>query len=74
MSKKHFRALAEAIASIADKAERERVCDLVGGVCIGCNGRFCWYTFCAPVRWRLTYGNSNKENRSGRFHGRIPGD
>ncbi len=50
MSKKHFRALADAIARIADKAERERVCELVGAVCAGCNGRFCWYT------WRAACG------------------
>ena len=53
MSKKHFRALADAIASIADKAERERVCDLVGAVCAGCNGRFCWHTWRAGL-WGLT--------------------
>ena len=35
MSKKHFRALADAIASIADKAERERVCESSGAVCAG---------------------------------------
>jgi hypothetical protein len=40
MSKKHFRALADAIASIADKRERERAARLVADVCIGFNGRF----------------------------------
>jgi hypothetical protein len=40
MSKKHFRALAEAIASIANKAERARAAHLVADVCIGFNGRF----------------------------------
>jgi hypothetical protein len=40
MSKKHFRALADAIANIADKTERERAARLVADVCIGFNGRF----------------------------------
>ncbi len=40
MSKKHFRALADAIASIADSTERERAARLVADVCIGFNGRF----------------------------------
>ena len=40
MSKKHFRALADAIANIADNVERERAARLVADVCIGFNGRF----------------------------------
>jgi len=40
MSKKHFRALADAIASIPNKAERGRVARLIADVCIGFNGRF----------------------------------
>jgi len=40
MSKKHFRALADAIASIANTAERQRAARLVADVCVGFNGRF----------------------------------
>lgn len=40
MSKKHFRALADAIATIANKTERERVARLIADVCNGFNGRF----------------------------------
>jgi len=42
MSKKHFNALAEAIACISDDGERKRTAELVGSVCAGCNGRFDW--------------------------------
>lgn len=40
MSKKHFRALADAIAAIANNKERERAARLIADVCIGFNGRF----------------------------------
>jgi hypothetical protein len=50
MSKKHFKALAEAIAQIADTEERERTASLVGRVCADCNDRFDWY------RWRSACG------------------
>ena len=42
MSRKHFRALAEAIAGIECTVERERMASLVGGVCADCNDRFNW--------------------------------
>ena len=40
MSKKHFQALADAIACIENAEERERAAKLVADVCIGFNGRF----------------------------------
>lgn len=46
MSRKHFKALAEAISQISDLRERERIAGLIGDVCCSCNGRFDWY------RWR----------------------
>lgn len=45
MSRKHFRALAEAIAGIENTGERERMTELVGAVCAECNGRFSWFTW-----------------------------
>lgn len=53
MSRKHFRELAEAIATIKDDGERERVAGLIGGVCAGCNGNFnwsIWYSACNVKR------------------------
>ncbi len=45
MSKKHFVALAAAIASIANTAERKRTAHLIAEVCKRLNGRF------KPVRF-----------------------
>ena len=42
MSRKHFRALAEAIAGINDADDRERTAKLIGNVCAGCNDNFNW--------------------------------
>ena len=42
MSRKHFRALADAISCITDDGERERVAHLIGGVCASCNENFNW--------------------------------
>lgn len=50
MSRKHFRALAEAIAGIECPDERSRMADLVGTVCADCNDRFSWST------WRSACG------------------
>jgi hypothetical protein len=40
MSKKHFRALADAIACIDNSEERARAARAVADVCAGFNGRF----------------------------------
>jgi len=40
MTKKHFRAFADAIANIDDRTERERVASLVANVCRQFNSRF----------------------------------
>ena len=40
MSKKHFIALAEAIRGISSPAERERMAELIAGVCQQCNSNF----------------------------------
>jgi len=45
MSRKHFRALAEAISGISCAEERKRTAELVGAVCAGSNGRFNWSTW-----------------------------
>ena len=45
MSKKHFIAMAKAIATITDNAERERVAKLIGGVCAESNVNFKMSTF-----------------------------
>lgn len=50
MSRKHFRALAEAISGISCADERKRVAELVGSVCAGCNGNFNWYTWHCACR------------------------
>lgn len=42
MSRKHFRALAEAISGISCADERKRVAKLIGDVCAGSNGNFNW--------------------------------
>ena len=42
MSRKHFRALADAIAGIEDREERKRMAKLIGDVCQSCNGNFNW--------------------------------
>ena len=42
MSRKHFRALAKAIAGIECADERERMTQLIGDVCASCNGNFNW--------------------------------
>ncbi len=49
MSRKHFRALAEAIAGIECPDERKRMALLIGNVCARCNGNFnwsMWYNAC----------------------------
>ena len=40
MSRKHFRAIAAAVAEIADAAERKRAAELMAAVCAGFNTRF----------------------------------
>lgn len=53
MSRKHFRALAEAISGISCADERKRVAELIGDVCAGCNGNFnwsTWYSACGVER------------------------
>ena len=50
MSRKHFRALAKAIAGIENHDERVRMADLVGEVCSECNDLFDW------TRWRAACG------------------
>jgi len=42
VSRKHFRALAEAIADIECPDERERMASLIGYVCASFNGNFNW--------------------------------
>ncbi len=42
MSRKHFRALADAIAGIKDADDRKRTAKLIGEVCAGCNSNFNW--------------------------------
>ena len=42
MSRKDFRALAEAISSIKDSTERERIMQLIGEVCQSTNVNFDW--------------------------------
>lgn len=46
MSRKHFKALAEAIKGISDADERENTAELIGNVCADCNDRFNWDTWC----------------------------
>jgi hypothetical protein len=49
MSRKHFVALAQAIASIENVVERERAAELIGLVCRGFNYNFnwsVWYNAC----------------------------
>jgi hypothetical protein len=50
MSRKHFIALAEAIAELDNTAERVRMAELVGAVCADQNGHFDW------TRWRAACG------------------
>jgi len=45
MSRKHFRALAEAIAGINDEGDRIHTAQLIGVVCAECNDRFNWATW-----------------------------
>jgi hypothetical protein len=45
MSRKHFRALAAAIAKISDPEDRRRTAHLVGEVCATCNSNFNWSRF-----------------------------
>jgi Ca2+-binding EF-hand superfamily protein len=45
MSRKHFKALAEAIKSISNEQERERVANLIAEVCASQNPRFSFTTF-----------------------------
>jgi len=45
MSRKHFRALAVAIAGINDADDRARTAKLIGDVCAGCNNNFNWSTW-----------------------------
>jgi hypothetical protein len=40
MSRKHFRAIAAAIATITDSAERQRVAKLLAAVCASLNPEF----------------------------------
>lgn len=42
MSRKHFKALAEAIKGIECSIERERMASLIGNVCAECNSNFNW--------------------------------
>jgi len=56
MSRKHFRALAQAIGGITDDNERFRVAQLIGAVCAGCNGNFkwsVWYSACNVDRSKV---------------------
>lgn len=49
MSRKHFIALAAAVAAIADTANRKQVAELLAAVCAAANPRFCrsrWYRAC----------------------------
>lgn len=45
MSRKHFRALAEAINQISDDVDRKRTARLIGEVCANCNSHFKWSTW-----------------------------
>jgi hypothetical protein len=47
MSKKHFKAFAEAIACIIDTEDRARTAWLVANICAGENGRFDYNRFYA---------------------------
>ena len=40
MTKKHFEAFAEAIRTITNCQERQRVAEMIAGVCQQSNGRF----------------------------------
>jgi hypothetical protein len=42
MSKKHFVAMAAAIAKVADEAERRRLCEEIGVECARMNDKFKW--------------------------------
>ena len=59
MSRKHFRALAEAIAGIEDAGERKRMGKLIGEVCAGCNGNFkwsiWWYACGVPIGRKVSH-------------------
>lgn len=45
MSRKHFKALADAISQIPDMANRKLVANIVGSVCKQCNSRFDFHKF-----------------------------
>lgn len=45
MSRKHFKAFAEAISEITDRVERIRVAQLVATVCKQSNSNFDYYKF-----------------------------
>lgn len=42
MSRKHFKALAEAISKLSDQKERSHMAHLIGEVCAENNDRFQW--------------------------------
>ena len=42
MTKKHFAKLAEAIATIKDRSDREYVAMIIGNVCSSLNEKFNW--------------------------------
>ena len=50
MSRKHFKAFAEAIAGISCPDERKRTAELIGAVCAGCNNNFDWYRWNSACR------------------------
>ena len=53
MTRKHFKAFADAISKITNDDERKNTADLVGGVCSDSNSRFnwsTWYSACGVER------------------------
>lgn len=50
MTKKHFIALAKAIAQIQTEQDRRRLCDEIGEICAKVNREFSW------TKWRSACG------------------
>ena len=59
MTQKHLNALAAEVANIADPTDRQRIADLLGGICAGANPRFDW------SRWLKACGVSGGSLRTG---------
>jgi len=64
MSRKHFKAFAEAIASVdIDKNERATLVNLIGKVCADENKNFDWMKFGEACEFREVDKDENNNNK-----------